>query len=300
MAHRSNSLTGVEWSGWPIEDAKSSGKDIRRRYAGFVYVIQFTDGWIKVGSSASVRRRMNDHAKDAALRGARIERVFVSSPHDGWRTNETALVEHCNRSASAVHGREYFRGLSFRKAVQKLEGLPQELRTVEEIEAMEQAANDGFTELCVAFGRVGALVPQRQEPDADLAALLAMHRRIGRLEAESDRAQGQVAIAQRKIAAYDMWFDPKDSIDLDTFAATVGIESGERLAEIFGEIGIFDRSIHAIKGIPKNLPEFEWLHCFKIFISRIPTGGFVDVAWILPEGQLEIVEELRNHGLIDF
>lgn len=112
--------------------------------------------------------------------------------------------------------------------------------------------------------------------------------------------QRMIEAAAAKVAVYDAWFDSANAVEPTDFAKRLGMRSAQELNGHLRDLGIMRRDKHPRTGKARNLPTADWGHCFKVKPERIPTGGFVDVAWILPEGQLEIVEELRNHGLIDF
>lgn len=119
-------------------------------------------------------------------------------------------------------------------------------------------------------------------------------------EEELERAQLQIEADRPKVEIYNAWFDPHNAVEPTDFAKRIGLRSAQQLNGHLRDLGIMRRDKHPRTGKPRNLPTADWGHCFKVKPERIPTGGFVDVAWILPEGQLEIVEELRNNGLIDF
>lgn len=114
------------------------------------------------------------------------------------------------------------------------------------------------------------------------------------------RQQRMIEAAARKVAVYDAWFDPDNAVETTDFAKRLGLRSAQDLNKRMQQCRIVRKDVHPRTGKSRNLPTADWGHCFKVVPTRIATGSFVDVAWITPEGQLEIVEELRNNGLIDF
>lgn len=118
-------------------------------------------------------------------------------------------------------------------------------------------------------------------------------------EEELERAHLQIKADKPKVEVFNAWFDPENAVETTDFAKRLGLRSAQELNKRMQQCGIVRKDTNPRTGHSRNLPTADWGHCFKVVPTRIPTGGFVDVAWILPEGQLEIVEELRNHGLID-
>lgn len=142
---------------------------------------------------------------------------------------------------------------------------------------------------------------KREVSRKDLALMvLQAEEERERAIAQRNEARRELAIAAPKIEVYDAWFDPDNAVETTDFAKRLGLRSAQELNKLMQQCGIVRKDVHPRTGKARNLPTADWGHCFKVVPTRIPTGGFVDVAWILPNGQLEIVEELRNHGLIDF
>ncbi|MEV7013302.1 BRO family protein [Streptosporangium sp. NPDC051022] len=118
-------------------------------------------------------------------------------------------------------------------------------------------------------------------------------------EEELERAHLQIEADKPKVEVFDAWFDPENAVETTDFAKRLGLRSAQELNKLMQQCGIVRKDTNPRTRQARNLPTADWVHCFKVVPTRIPTGAFVDVAWILPQGQLEIVEELRNHGLID-
>ncbi|MGS2645866.1 BRO family protein [Streptosporangium sp. G12] len=147
------------------------------------------------------------------------------------------------------------------------------------------------------------LVPaQRAVPTSFADALELAAKQQREIEAKDALIAGQqkeIEAGAEKVAVYNDWLDPDNAVETTDFAKRIGLRSAQQLNGHLRDLGIMRRDVHPRTKKPRNLPTADWGHCFKVVPTKIPTGGFVDVAWILPEGQLEIVEELRNHGLID-
>jgi phage antirepressor YoqD-like protein len=151
------------------------------------------------------------------------------------------------------------------------------------------------------FGKANAFAAEIPKNFADALELAAKQQRAIEAKDAVIAAQHlQIEADKPKVRVFDDWFDPINAVEPTDFAKRIGLRSAQQLNGHLRDLGIMRRDKHPRTGKVRNLPTADWGHCFRVKPERIPTGGFVDVAWILPEGQLEIVEELRNHGLIDF
>lgn len=92
--------------------------------AGYVYVIAFDSGLIKVGQTKNARTRFNTHQRTARSFGLTVADRWESPLHVGWLENERAL----KRIASELGGKpttpEYFSGVSFGALTEKARDLP--------------------------------------------------------------------------------------------------------------------------------------------------------------------------------
>jgi hypothetical protein len=84
---------------------------------GYLYVVGFTTGYVKVGQTEDPRVRLPAHRNEAAAFGVHIKRAWVSPPHRNFLTNETLLIAAC-KEVSARSRREYFHTVGFDQAVQ--------------------------------------------------------------------------------------------------------------------------------------------------------------------------------------
>jgi hypothetical protein len=76
---------------------------------GFVYIVQFSTGVVKVGQTIRPQVRLAKHRRDAAALNVAVIDVWVSSPHRNYLANEKKLIGFCARTGRQVK-REYFRG----------------------------------------------------------------------------------------------------------------------------------------------------------------------------------------------
>lgn len=84
---------------------------------GFLYVIAFTTGTVKVGQTEDPQQRLNTHQAEAAAFGVGATAYWISPAHSNFITNETLLIEQC-RTVSRRSRREYFHEVGYERAVQ--------------------------------------------------------------------------------------------------------------------------------------------------------------------------------------
>ena len=92
---------------------------------GHIYVLEITDGTIKVGYSATPAGRMISHAGAAKRNGEAITRRWISPEHVEAGMNEEALITLCE-DLGGKHvgpGRELFSNLRFEDVVSAAKGL---------------------------------------------------------------------------------------------------------------------------------------------------------------------------------
>ncbi len=84
--------------------------------AGYLYVLRFSTGIVKVGQTTNPASRLRTHHSEAKAYGAPIVDVWLSPPHGRYLRNETALIRYCASRAPRLRS-EYFHGLDFEDAV---------------------------------------------------------------------------------------------------------------------------------------------------------------------------------------
>lgn len=80
---------------------------------GYVYVIEFSNGVIKVGRTQNPEGRLSAHRGNARKFGAQVTNSWVSPLHEDWRENEHRLIGIAWALGGEVRGEEYFTGAAF-------------------------------------------------------------------------------------------------------------------------------------------------------------------------------------------
>lgn len=88
---------------------------------GYIYVIEFSNGVIKVGSSRNPQSRRRQHESDAGAFGLRMTSYWLSDRHSGYLTSEKTLIMYAKSRAGAQLRREYFRHVSLIDLIQTAE-----------------------------------------------------------------------------------------------------------------------------------------------------------------------------------
>jgi hypothetical protein len=84
---------------------------------GYVYVIEFSTGTVKVGQTVNPKQRIQTHLGEAAVFGAYIADFWISPAHMNYLDNETRLINACQR-VSHRSRLEYFHAVGYERAVQ--------------------------------------------------------------------------------------------------------------------------------------------------------------------------------------
>lgn len=93
---------------------------------GYIYVIKFDTGAIKVGRTSRPSKRISEHDRACRPFGVEIEDVWISQPHDGYMNSERILIAACSKIVTPIK-KEYFRGVDFAVVVdiaRELDGDP--------------------------------------------------------------------------------------------------------------------------------------------------------------------------------
>jgi membrane protein implicated in regulation of membrane protease activity len=83
---------------------------------GYLYVLRFSTGTIKVGQTVEPARRLREHRRDAAAFGVVVTDIWISAPHCDFLKTETAVVRSCSQVGHRFKN-EYFRNITFAAAV---------------------------------------------------------------------------------------------------------------------------------------------------------------------------------------
>jgi hypothetical protein len=91
---------------------------------GYVYVIAFSNGVVKVGRTQAAGNRLGEHRRAARSFGISIEAQWESPHHHGWVENEQALMRFAVELGGTPTTPEYFTGVDFDALVAKASELP--------------------------------------------------------------------------------------------------------------------------------------------------------------------------------
>lgn len=92
--------------------------------AGYVYVLAFDNGTIKIGRTQNAARRLGSHKSSARSFGLTITDEWVSPLHVEWQVNENALKTIAAIAGGTPTSPEYFNGASFAAVTEKARDLP--------------------------------------------------------------------------------------------------------------------------------------------------------------------------------
>lgn len=127
--------------------ARSDGLD------GYLYVIEFSTGLVKVGMTRNPKARMRSHADEAARFGCVITSLWLSDQHENYRENEAELISALGQPQ---HGSEYFQ-IAFTTAVAAAKRLVYRCLSLDELEDRrvnnEARAKAAVDSLRTSFGR---------------------------------------------------------------------------------------------------------------------------------------------------
>jgi DNA-binding XRE family transcriptional regulator len=91
---------------------------------GYVYVIGFSNGIVKVGRTQNITRRLRAHAMAAHNFGIAVTAKWVSPEHAGWIGNEDELIRLAHEAGGQPTTPEYFRSLNFETFIAIARQLP--------------------------------------------------------------------------------------------------------------------------------------------------------------------------------
>ena len=90
---------------------------------GYCYVVEFSNGRIKVGTTKYISTRLNTHRSSALSSGIVATRFAHTKQHTNYLENEKKLIEFLTKIGNVAHGREFFEDVDFECAVQCLREL---------------------------------------------------------------------------------------------------------------------------------------------------------------------------------
>jgi predicted GIY-YIG superfamily endonuclease len=161
---------------------------------GYVYVIAFSNGTVKVGRAQDALRRVAAHKGDARKFGHAINDCWTSPLHLEWYANEDTLKKLAVKFGGTPIRAEYFTGTDYAAIVNEALTLPFTPPAPEDAEASAEHGEDVPPELAAERKRVEALFALPRTPDPELSAWAEVLVRAGR------RAAGRY-LAERMVAA---------------------------------------------------------------------------------------------------
>ena len=92
--------------------------------AGYIYVIAFSHGTVKVGQTTHISSRLGTHRGNAKSFGVTVTDWWASPIHTEWRQNEEALKAIARNLGGTPSSPEYFTGVDFAAIVDEARKLP--------------------------------------------------------------------------------------------------------------------------------------------------------------------------------
>jgi len=140
----------------------------QKRALGFVYVVEFESGAIKVGKSTNPTIRLRSLATMAAVHGTQVSRQWTSPKHAGFATSERRLIGFCKQHGQLARGREYFHALKFELVREFADSLMAarevDARRFEYVDKLIEAVGSDmsmtFREACRLLGEAEALLDE--------------------------------------------------------------------------------------------------------------------------------------------
>ncbi len=149
-----------------VEDFPVCGRE------GYVYVICFSTGVVKIGRSSEIERRLETHRRDAIARGIRVVHVWASPLHAGAAENERKLIRFAEgRFSRPEAGRECFPHADWIAIVDYAKGLRYRRLTPEEVATHAEDREKRFEALTQAM--TSSLRSKEADQNAD--QLRALH-----------------------------------------------------------------------------------------------------------------------------
>lgn len=139
------------------DDAPERPKDAYHK-DGYVYVVEFSDGTVKVGKARSLRSRLGNHRHDAEKFALSISRWWGSPLHRGYGDSEKQLITHASTVGGIQGGREYFSGVDFSGVVEFASSLQMTPTSPQLAESEEKQSHEK------AQGFVRSLFPNSKYP----------------------------------------------------------------------------------------------------------------------------------------
>jgi hypothetical protein len=125
MQQESAMSVSQHWSEWPRRN-RSFDPD------GYLYVLEFSMGVVKVGKTHNPRGRVIAHSRDVARFDATLTRWWLSELHREYHANERTLIDAGARIGRPLGSGEYLADASYDALVALAERLPMSASTVKQ------------------------------------------------------------------------------------------------------------------------------------------------------------------------
>lgn len=89
----------------------------KTKVGGYLYVVGFDNGLVKVGRTSNPKVRLSTIKGAARTHGATVVSNWLSPLHLSFKPNEKALIQAIREAGGSSAQREYFRGVAFDRAV---------------------------------------------------------------------------------------------------------------------------------------------------------------------------------------
>lgn len=84
---------------------------------GYLYVVEFSTGYVKVGYTEDPKTRLGNHRNEAAAFGVHVTNYWISVPHSNFQANERRLINQCEKVSPRTR-KEYFHTVGYARAVE--------------------------------------------------------------------------------------------------------------------------------------------------------------------------------------
>jgi hypothetical protein len=107
-----------------VSQNKHQRRRVIKQNSGFVYVIRYSTGLLKVGQTKDLDNRFKQHRDNAIRQCQDIIESWGSPRHTSFAANEDSLISFClKRYGLPIHGKETFEGADFADVVTYAESL---------------------------------------------------------------------------------------------------------------------------------------------------------------------------------
>ena len=166
---------------------------------GYVYVLGFDNGTVKVGRTQNTVQRLGAHKSGARKLGLTVADEWVSPPHTEWLANEDRLKAIAADLGGTALSAEYFSGVAFAPIVEKAS----ELTFTPAAETAEPAASQESSKPAPLSSEATSLAARVRE-----FRFAKLRECVEYTEAEARRWRRKYTVEESVCAFLDMGFTP--------------------------------------------------------------------------------------------